>query len=396
MPGLSAETPQEFARDSADHTQPGEEPATRIERNHRTSIEADGGAVLSPLSHNTRSDNAALSPLSQRMRADAADAVSFEDQVSDIQARFDHLSRRVQRMALEMRPAVDPPRADLHFTTPTLAEIVEKLTATGLDEDLSEGAARSVLARAGARGIGDQEELLRLLAESLAGVLSTGPAPASPARSATGATAAAPTSRQRIVALVGPPGAGKTTTAVKMAAIERHGRGSKCLLIAADRYRIGAVEQLTEYAELIGVSIASVRTVPELAAAIARHEDADLILIDTPGHAPADSRRMSDLKRLLEGAAGADLLLVLPATTRRRDLAVAISRFRALAPPRLVFTKLDETSAYGELLSEAAASGCPVAAFTMGQTVPDDLEQATPARFAELVVRAAWAATKES
>ena len=134
----------------------------------------------------------------------------------------------------------------------------------------------------------------------------------------------------------------------------------------------------------------------ELADAIARHASADLIVIDTAGHAAADSTRMWDLRRLLEGAEGADLLLVLAATTRRRDLAEAISRFRALAKPRLLFTKMDETSAYGELLGEAASSGCAVAAFAMGQAVPDDFEDATPARFAELVVRSAWAGRQES
>src|SRR5439155_17111625 len=158
---------------------------------------------------------------------------------------------------------------------------------------------------------------------------------------------------------------------------------------------IGAREQLAEYADLIGVPFERARVPAELATVIARRPDADLIVIDTAGHAPADNTRMWDLCRLLDGAAGPELLLVLAATTRKRDLVEAISRFRALGGPRLVLTRMDETSAYGELLGVAASSGCAVAAFGAGQTIPDDLEEATPASFAELVVRSAFTGKQE-
>jgi len=167
------------------------------------------------------------------------------------------------------------------------------------------------------------------------------------------------------------------------------------VLVAADAQRLGAVDQLREYADLIGVPLAFARNAADLTAALRRHRDADCIFVDTAGQAPSDSGRLWETGRLLEGAPGPELLLVLSATTRRRDIAEAITRFRAVAPPQIVFTKLDETSAYGDLLSEAAASGCPVAWLSTGPTVPDDIEETTARGFAALVIRAAWNDTKE-
>ena len=344
---------------------------------------------------NAAADNSAAAPrgelatISAVLLADqrrdgvrAGHGPSFEERATEIQAGFDLLSKRVERIAREMRPGRTDGPGRQDGSPPPLEEIVSRLESTGLERDLCEGAARAALARfSTGRGEGG-ESLRRLLAESLAGVLAV----EAPDRAA----------EKRVLALVGPPGGGKTTTAVKLAAIEAYARGGRAVLVCADAWRIGAIDQLAEYADLIGVPIETARTADDLAAVLARRADADLILIDTAGGPPGDNRRMYELKSLLDGAPGFTPLLVLSATTRRRDLAEAVRRFHALGTPGLVFTKMDETSAYGELLSEAASSGCGVSGFATGQSVPDDYETATPLRFAEYVVRAAWSRTKES
>jgi flagellar biosynthesis GTPase FlhF len=318
----------------------------------------------------------------RRDGAGAGNGPSFEERATEIQAGFDLLSKRVERIAREMRPGQGGASGRREGGTLEFEEIVSRLESTGLERDLCEGAARAALARfSTSRGRGG-ESLTRLLAESLAGVIAV----EAPDRAA----------EKRILAFVGPPGGGKTTTAVKLAAIEAHAKGKRAVLVCADAWRIGAVEQLAEYADLIGVPLETARTADDLGAILERRADADLILIDTAGGPPGDNRRMYELKSLLDGAPGFTPLLVLSATTRRRDLAEAVRRFHALGAPGLVFTKMDETSAYGELLSEAASSGCGVSGFTTGQSVPDDYEPATPLRFAEYVVRAAWSRTKES
>ena len=69
---------------------------------------------------------------------------------------------------------------------------------------------------------------------------------------------------------VGPPGAGKTTTIAKIAAQERARRGARLSLLAADGFRVGAVEQLRLYADIIGSPFAVARTPREIEQSLSR------------------------------------------------------------------------------------------------------------------------------
>ncbi len=300
-----------------------------------------------------------------------------DERLHELQARFELLSRRIRKLSEETKTDEPAHPGATHLEMPAAEEIVTALAATGLDHALALRATETALAESRALGVSSLSELSAHLAQSLAAFLAVPRVPSQ--------------GRPQVLILVGPAGAGKTTTAAKIAAVRSVVWRKRTVLVAADDYRIGAVDQLREYAELIQVGFERGPDASALSDVRARHRDADLLVVDTPGLSTADTRRLWDLARLIEGVPGAEALLVVPATMRRVDLARTIARFRAIAPPQLVFTKIDETHSYGELLAEAVGSGCPVVWLANGQTIPDDLEEATPHRFAEMVVRAAWA-----
>ena len=90
----------------------------------------------------------------------------------------------------------------------------------------------------------------------------------------------------KTVALIGPTGVGKTTTIAKLAATFAIKEGYKVALVTADTYRIAAVEQLKTYGDILGIPVEIVYAPDELRAALFRHKDKNLVLIDTAGRSP--------------------------------------------------------------------------------------------------------------
>lgn len=196
-----------------------------------------------------------------------------------------------------------------------------------------------------------------------------------------------------VVALVGPPGVGKTTTLVKLAA--RYGLASRkpAQILTADVFRIAAAEQLRELAAILGLGCDVVETPMALGQALEEHRSKDFVFLDTPGLASADLEDGADLARLIANHAEIDTHLVLSASMKPADLARVIERYEIFQPKKLLFTRIDETSSYGAIVSEAARHGLPVSFLTTGQQIPDDLEPATKVRLAELVMGPATADT---
>ena len=195
-----------------------------------------------------------------------------------------------------------------------------------------------------------------------------------------------PDAQPRLVALVGPPGAGKTTTLVKLAV----NYGLVChrpvLLASMDTYRIAAAEQLRSYAAILGVGFQLLETATALAQTIAENQGKDLILIDTPGCAPADIEAGADLVRFLSSRTDIDTQLVLSSSMKSADLSRVIDEYQIFRPGRLLFTRLDETMAPGSILNETVRTGKPLSFFATGQRVPEDLEAASPVRLREMLL----------
>lgn len=182
--------------------------------------------------------------------------------------------------------------------------------------------------------------------------------------------------KQRVVALVGPTGVGKTTTIAKLAANYRLKQKRRVGLVTVDTYRIAAVEQLRTYADIIDLPMEVVSTPNEMRDAVARLSDQELILIDTAGRSPRDEIRIRELKAMLAEAGTDEVHLVLSAVTGAKTLRETTERFAVAGTDSVVITKLDEASALGHLYPVLRDAGLSLRYWTTGQNVPDDIETA--------------------
>jgi len=192
--------------------------------------------------------------------------------------------------------------------------------------------------------------------------------------------------RTQVAALVGPTGVGKTTTIAKLAAYAKLELKQKVALVTLDTFRLAAVDQLQQYAQILQVPLHVALTVEDLRSAMRFYQDRTLVLIDTPGHNPKDTETLAQLQHFLDELPNVETHLVLSATTKPRDLADIAQRFEPLKPGRLIFTKLDETSTYGPILSTLVRVKRPLSYLGTGQEVPQDLEMATSRRVAYLIL----------
>jgi flagellar biosynthesis GTPase FlhF len=192
----------------------------------------------------------------------------------------------------------------------------------------------------------------------------------------------------RVIAVVGPPGAGKTSLLVKLAthySIEQH----RCAaLLSADCFRIGAADQLRCYAAILGLPFYSAETAATLTLNLdeLKGKGKDIVFVDTPGLSPREMETGTDLAAVLAANSDVETHLVLSAAGRTADLLDAVERWSIFHPQRLAFTKLDETSAYGPMFAVAARSGLPVSFLTNGQRIPEDFEFASERRVLDLLL----------
>lgn len=184
-------------------------------------------------------------------------------------------------------------------------------------------------------------------------------------------------SKPKILFFVGPTGVGKTTTIAKIASKYKVEYDKKVAFITADTYRIAATEQLQVYANILDAPMAIVYSQAELNDSIAKFEDYDLVFVDTAGFSHKNEKQRNDMKTLLGGVSeeyNKEVYLVLSATTKYMDLLDIVDSYREIADYKLIFTKLDETSTYGNLLNIKLYSGADLSYTTNGQNVPDDIE----------------------
>jgi flagellar biosynthesis protein FlhF len=177
-----------------------------------------------------------------------------------------------------------------------------------------------------------------------------------------------------IFAFIGPTGVGKTTTLAKIAAqaVLTHGRDS-IALITTDRFRIGAQEQLRNYARILNIPLHVARDEQHLSELLPAVSDRRLVLIDTAGMSPRDTQMMNLLHKMPKINRRVNLLLVLSAQAQYSAMVDAINRFSTLPLAGMVLTKLDETLLLGNALAALIHSGLPLVCSGVGQRVPEDL-----------------------
>lgn len=197
----------------------------------------------------------------------------------------------------------------------------------------------------------------------------------------------ASSSQRRVIALVGPTGVGKTTTIAKLAARAALVEHRSVAIVTLDTYRVGGEEQIRAFADLMGVPLTVVSEPEELGAAVARLDGYDRIFIDTAGRSPRDGTAIAALAQALGQLDDCEVHLAVAASSQAALIDACVNRYAVLGVERILFTKVDEAIELDEIVRAPARIGWPVTYLTTGQRVPEDLEDATPARLLEIATR---------
>ncbi|GAA3559396.1 flagellar biosynthesis protein FlhF [Marinobacter xestospongiae] len=273
---------------------------------------------------------------------------------AEIQSLRDLVQAQGEQRASRSEPAPVQPQPQ-----PAQHRLMERLQDFGLSHDLATALSRS-------HGRGRLEDGWKQALKTLAAGIKT--------------SRAEWLEQGGIFALVGPTGAGKTTTIGKLAAqyVLRHGADSLAL-VTTDRFRVAAHEQLFVFGRILNVPVRVVDDRHSLDDILAELSDRHLVLIDTAGLNQGDKGYQQQLAEL----AGSDYPirphLVVSATSQPRIMKSVWHCYKMADLAGCVITKLDEALTLGESLGFAMETGLPVAYYTDGQKIPDDLHHAEPA-----------------
>ncbi|HLQ33705.1 MAG TPA: flagellar biosynthesis protein FlhF [Chloroflexota bacterium] len=194
------------------------------------------------------------------------------------------------------------------------------------------------------------------------------------------------TGKTKSIFLIGPTGVGKTTTLAKLAANYSLVEHKRVALVTVDTFRVAAIPQLRTYADIIGVPLEVVYTASDLADALGRFGDRELVLIDTPGGSPRNAKQLEVLKEYLDSVEMKDVYLTIASPTRYRDMVDVYNRFSICRIDGLLFTKIDETDRFGPLVNLLNETRARLTYLTTGQNVPQDIELADSVKMAELLL----------
>lgn len=192
----------------------------------------------------------------------------------------------------------------------------------------------------------------------------------------------------KTIALIGPTGVGKTTTLAKISGILRS-YNKRIGLVTTDVYRIGATDQLQIYANILDCKMIAATNPEELVAAIdyfRNVERVDQILIDTVGRSPMNMELIDDMKTYIDISKPDHTALVLSSTQKYSDIQKILQNFSHIDIDSVIFTKMDETLSYGNMLNVANKSKLKVSYVTDGQNVPQDIYVATPEALAKKIL----------
>jgi flagellar biosynthesis protein FlhF len=196
----------------------------------------------------------------------------------------------------------------------------------------------------------------------------------------------------RTIALVGPTGAGKSSTIAKLAAVYALQKHYPVGIISLDHERIGSTVALEKYARIIGVPFAVAASGDQLQGTVRHYHNMAFIFIDTPGLGMAENEKINQLANFLGEVVLDEVHLLISAATKERDMQGLCEAFRTCRVNRLIFTKLDETADFGNLLNLLSQTNTPLAYVTRDQRIPGDIEAARSAAIADLILKPTGAA----
>jgi len=191
---------------------------------------------------------------------------------------------------------------------------------------------------------------------------------------------------KRIKAYVGATGVGKTTTLAKLAARYSLIKKKSVGLVTIDTFRIAATEQLRTYAKIMGIRMEVASTKESFQKSLQLLSDKDIILIDTPGRSRVDDDGVNLVDAVIQNS-GIETNLLVSTTASEDNLNDIIKKYSAFNYDNLIVTKIDETSRFGILYDVINRAQKPVSYLTCGQNIPQDIEEVTPQKVANLMIR---------
>lgn len=260
-----------------------------------------------------------------------------------------------------------------HADDPVAArtKLLTKLIDRGIDDRLATGLLDDAF-----RQMGGRVDPMGRLSRTIRSMLTVGRAP----------WAFDPTGERSVIGLIGPTGAGKTTTIAKIAARAVVETGLKVSMVTIDTYRIGAIDQLTRYGELMGVPTYVARDQQSFADVMEHCSDMDLVLVDTAGRSPNERESIAHQAALLRSWPEIQLHLAIPAQTSPRQLSLIRERYCGIDPERVVVTKVDEAIGKGAVFNIASRVDAPLSCITDGQAVPEDIHAPSVSALVDWVV----------
>jgi flagellar biosynthesis protein FlhF len=350
---------------------------TSFDTHHEDKEHAFIGIGGPPVSQNTTVTN----PLALEQPAPADNGHSIRHEVDELKSLVKNLAGDISRIRSNAtsqpykQPGIVPNLLEekLRFSRSS-HHIEDILRLNGVNSSTARTLSTFACDRLNETELQDQEMVYSFLRATIADILSVKP------------PVFARNAAQKRIALLGPTGVGKTTTLAKIAAQYLSKVSHSVALITIDTYRIAAVEQLKVYGEIMHLPVDVVISPHQLITAIHKHNDKDLILIDTAGRSPQDNFCIEELHTFLQPDLQIENHLVLSATTRDNELIETINKFSGIGITNIIFTKTDECSCLGVLMNVQLQNPYPLSYVTNGQRVPEDIAEADVQEIAKLIL----------
>lgn len=191
--------------------------------------------------------------------------------------------------------------------------------------------------------------------------------------------------QNKVIALVGPTGVGKTTTIAKLALIAKIIHKLDVGLISIDTYRLGAVDQLKSFADVSHTDFLVAYEPGEIPALMKKFAKKDIVFIDTVGRNHKNDVQLQSNLDFLSSVKVDETFLVLSATSSTRNLIEIAKKFKMFNYSAFIMSKIDEAVVHGNIINLSAKTGSPIAFLTNGQTIPDDIITADKDYIANLI-----------
>ncbi len=191
--------------------------------------------------------------------------------------------------------------------------------------------------------------------------------------------------QNKVIALVGPTGVGKTTTIAKLALIAKIIHKLDVGLISIDTYRLGAIDQLKSFADVSHTDFLVAYEPNEMPALMKKFSKKDIVFIDTVGRNHKNETQLKSNLDFLSSVKVDETFLVLSSTSSTRNLLDIANKFKMFNYSAFILSKIDEAVVHGNIINLSTKTGNPIVFLTNGQTIPDDIISADKDYIANLI-----------